>query len=94
MDTSLEADKTGAAGFDLRGEFATAGGASLLFVAFFEEVEGRAALASVLFFAASSFLFASSNFCILFLSVEYTFLFPRRRSLWFSIGWWFEANSL
>ena len=73
MDASLEAGKIGAAGFkavELGGEFATAGEVSLLFAAFFEEVQGRAALASVFFFAASSFLFASSNFCILFLSVE------------------------
>ena len=73
MDASLEAGKTGAAGFktvELGGEFATAGGVTLLFAVFFEEVEGRAALASVFFLAVSSFLFASSNFCILFLSVE------------------------
>ena len=58
MDASLEAGKTGAVGFktvELGGEFATAGGATLLFAAFFEEVEGRAALASVLFLAASYF---------------------------------------
>ena len=69
MEASLEVDKTGVIGSDLRGEFATAGGTSLLFDAFFEEVEGRAALASAFFFAASSFFFASSNCCILVLFV-------------------------
>ena len=61
--------RIGAGGFkamgserELEREFEAAGEFTLFFVAFLEEVDGRAALASDFFLAASSFFFASSNF--------------------------------